>query len=56
MNQDVAVVETQSASQGKAEEPEEDEDAAAERASWSQERSVAEDMVAALVEEWRAPM
>jgi hypothetical protein len=56
MNQDVVSLEPQSASQEQAEEPEEDEDAAAERASWSQERSVAEDLVGALVEEWRAPM
>ena len=47
----------QAAPQGTAEEAEaEDEDAAAERGTWSQERCVAEDMVAALVEEWRAPM
>ena len=57
MNQDPAAVELQSASQGKAEEADaEDEDAAAERRTWSQERCVAEDMVEALVEEWRTPM
>ena len=57
MNQDPAAVDLQSASQGQAEEAEaEDEDAAAERGSWSQERCIAEDMVHALVEEWRAPM
>lgn len=55
MNQDVAV-DPQAASQGKADEQEEDEDAAAERATWSQERVVAEDLVAALVEEWKAPL
>ncbi len=57
MNQDPAAVDLQSASQGKAKEAEaEDEDAAAERRTWSQERCVAEDMVEALVEEWRTPM
>ncbi len=56
MNQDLVLVEPQSVTQGQAEEPEEDEDAAAERASWSQERTVAEDLVRALVEEWQAPM
>ena len=56
MNQDPAAVDPQAASQGQTEEPEDDEDAKAERASWSQERVVAEDLVAALVEEWRAPM
>ena len=55
MNQDPAAVEPQASSQGQAEEPE-DEDGEAERASWSQERIAAEDLVAALVEEWRAPM
>ena len=56
MNQDPAAVEPQASSQGQAEEPEDDADAQAERASWSQERAVAEDLVAALVEEWQAPM
>ena len=57
MNQDPAAVDLQSASQGKAEDAEaEDEDAAAERRTWSQERCIAEDMVEALVEEWRTPM
>ena len=57
MNQDPAAVDLQSASRGKSEEAEaEDEDAAAERRTWSQERCVAEDMVEALVEEWRTPM
>ena len=57
MNQDPAIaVGSQAASQGQAENTEEDEDAAVERASWSRERIVAEDLVSALVEEWRAPM
>ena len=56
MNQDPVAVDPQASSQGQAEEPEDTEDGQAERASWSQERLAAEDLVAALVEEWRAPM
>lgn len=37
-------------------EEEEDEEGVTERQSWSRERAIAEQLVEALVEEWRAPM
>lgn len=44
------------AAESQPEQSEEDEERAAERQNWSREREVAEQLVEALIEEWRAPM